>query len=699
MSAVGTNSTVSEPDASRGWSADRNLASAADPDWLFRCPSACLIAVVAVVAVLAMRLALFSWIGPTVIHSMFLLAVVFAAWFGGFRPAVLAVVLSLVSLAVIAWIEEPADALWSTETLLGFALFALAGVATALIAESLHASRRKFETLADMAQEQAGRLRIQVEQRQAVEEQLRRLNASLEERIDDEVRSRIEEHQRLTDEVHREAQDRAAAERRFQGIFDSMFQFIGLLSPDGKVVEANRAALNFAGVERAAVIGKPFENTPWWNQSEETQARLRESIRRAAQGECIRYEVVNTGANGTTAIVDFSLTPLLNDAGEVEFIIPEGRDITGIREMQAQLEESEERFRTFMNCGAMLAWIKDENLALQYVNDNFNAVFPPPEGGWIGREDFLFDLPEYAEEIRRRDREVLERQEVMNFIEGCRTPDGTDRSWLIVKFPFQDRHGARYVGGVALDVTDRVQIEKQLSEYARNLEDSNRELERFAYVASHDLQEPLRTVSSYLELLKRRYEGQLDERADKYIEYSVQAATRMRSLIQGLLRYSRLTSSSCQLSEIDSAEVAQEVVDTFRHLVDSGRAVISMGTLPRVWFDRMLFTQVLQNLVGNAIKFCESPPAQVDISAERCDGAWQFVVSDAGIGIEPQHLTRIFDLFQRLNTSDRFDGTGLGLAICERIIHRHGGRIWAESTPGEGSRFYFTIPDHPARTA
>lgn len=699
MSMVGTNSTVSEADSNPRWVADRDVVAASSPEWYLRCPNACLVAALTVFVVLALRLAVYGFIGSTAIYSMFLLAVVVAGWCGGFRPAVLAVVLSLVSLALIGWLQEPPDVLWGIEPVVGSIFFILVGFATALIAESMHASRRKFENLAELAQDQARRLQTQVEQKLAAQEQLRRVNASLEERIDDEVRSRIEEHQRLTDEVNRETRDRVAAERRFQGIFDSMIQFIGLLSPDGKVLEANRSALEFAGIERHEVIGMPFEDTPWWDQSEETQTRLIDSMERAAKGESIRYESVNTGADGTTAIVDFSLTPLLNEAGEVEFIIPEGRDITAIREMQAQLEESEERFRTFMNCGAMLAWIKDENLALQYVNDEFNSVFPPPEGGWIGRDDFLFELPEYAEEIRRRDREVLERQEVMNFIETARTPDGTERSWLIVKFPYQNRHGARYVGGVAMDVTDRVQIEKQLSEYARNLEDSNRELERFAYVASHDLQEPLRTISSYLELLKRRYEGQLDERADKYIEYSVQAAGRMRSLIQGLLRYSRLTSSPCQLSEMDSAEVTQEVVETFRHLIDSGRAVISVGTLPKVWFDRMLFMQVLQNLVGNAIKFCESSPAKVDISAERCDGAWQFVVSDTGIGIEPQHLTRIFDLFQRLNSQERFEGTGLGLAICERIIHRHGGKIWAESTPGQGSRFYFTIPDHPARTA
>jgi len=222
---------------------------------------------------------------------------------------------------------------------------------------------------------------------------------------------------------------------------------------------------------------------------------------------------------------------------------------------------------------------------------------------------------------------------------------------------------------------------------------SNRELEQFAYVASHDLQEPLRMVSSYTQLLKKRYSGQLDAKADQYIEFAVDGASRMQRLIQDLLAFSRVGTHPLELTETDLNSVLTEVVQNLKlALEDSGGEVV-FDSLPRVWADRGQVSQVLQNLVGNALKFHrEGVAPRVQIRARRDGPAWEISVQDNGIGIAPDYFERIFIIFQRLHTKEQYSGSGIGLAIVKKIIERHGGKLWLESSSGEGSTFRFTLP-------
>ena len=223
------------------------------------------------------------------------------------------------------------------------------------------------------------------------------------------------------------------------------------------------------------------------------------------------------------------------------------------------------------------------------------------------------------------------------------------------------------------------------------LEMSNAELERFAYVASHDLQEPLRATANFTSLLKKRYEGKLDERAQRYIHFIVDGTTRMQTLINDILAYSRLQTREKALEEVDMNNLVDEVKQNLQISIKESRASISYGSLPTVRGDTKQLSQVFQNLIGNAIKYHGERPPKIRIRGEEKEEEWQFSISDNGIGIEPAYFDRIFIIFQRLHTSSEYKGTGIGLAICKRIVEQHQGKIWLTSELGQGTTFYFTI--------
>lgn len=243
------------------------------------------------------------------------------------------------------------------------------------------------------------------------------------------------------------------------------------------------------------------------------------------------------------------------------------------------------------------------------------------------------------------------------------------------------------------EIVARKQAEAGLARRAEELARSNADLEQFAYAASHDLQEPLRAVASYLELLQRRYKGRLDGSADKFITRAVDAAGRMRHQISDLLEYARLTTRGKPFKQSDCSAVFDRVLEDLKVAIDESGAVVTHGDLPTVTADTTQLTRLFQNLIGNAIKFRGEQPPRVQVKAQPTEGGWLFSVRDNGIGIDPEQADRIFLIFQRLHTRREYPGTGIGLALCKKIVERHGGRIWVESEPGEGATFYFTIPN------
>jgi len=275
-----------------------------------------------------------------------------------------------------------------------------------------------------------------------------------------------------------------------------------------------------------------------------------------------------------------------------------------------------------------------------------------------------------------------------------RRPDGTLR-WISVSTHALREDGEEGedppypVVAAFADVTDR-------REALEALERSNAELAQFAYVASHDLSEPLRMVSSYLQLLRRRYHGRLDEDADEFIDFAVDGANRMRSMIEDLLAYSR-AGHTAEPAPVESGQVMADVLSSLAAAIADARAQVKVGNLPTVEGDRGALAQLFQNLVANALKFRRGPGASVWIAAEEGPGAtWTFEIADDGIGIEPAHRDRVFKMFQRLHEREAYEGTGIGLAICRRIVERHHGQIWVEDREGGGTVFRFTLPAVPA---
>jgi light-regulated signal transduction histidine kinase (bacteriophytochrome) len=254
--------------------------------------------------------------------------------------------------------------------------------------------------------------------------------------------------------------------------------------------------------------------------------------------------------------------------------------------------------------------------------------------------------------------------------------------------------GIQIAGAIAntLLFAEHKRMEVALSEKTEKLARSNEDLEQFAYVASHDLQEPLRMVTSYVQLLARRYESKLDADANEFIGFAVDGAVRMRKLINDLLAYSRVGTEGKELSPTDPEAVLAQSISDLSVAIEENGVLVTHDPLPTVMADRPQLGQLFQNLIGNAIKFRSGEPPRVHISASRNGNGWVFSVRDNGIGIAPEYSERIFIIFQRLHGRQEYPGTGIGLAICKKIVERHGGRIWVKSDPGQGATFYFILP-------
>jgi PAS domain S-box-containing protein len=246
--------------------------------------------------------------------------------------------------------------------------------------------------------------------------------------------------------------------------------------------------------------------------------------------------------------------------------------------------------------------------------------------------------------------------------------------------------------GFTVDITAAKKAEEALARRAEELARSNKDLEDFAYVASHDLQEPLRMVSSYTELLAERYRGRLDSDADEFIGFITQGVARMQQMIRDLLAYSRVSTQGSRIAPTSSETILLRALDNLRAAIRESEGVVKHDPLPVVPADPIQLTQVFQNLVGNSLKFRGTAPPEVRVSAREDAGGWTFSVIDNGIGIDPQYSEVIFGLFQRLHTTQEYPGTGIGLTFCRKIVERHGGTIWVESKLGGGAAFHFTIP-------
>ncbi len=364
------------------------------------------------------------------------------------------------------------------------------------------------------------------------------------------------------------------------------------------------------------------------------------------------------------------------------------------KQLREQQGYSDELFRRAVEASPSGILMVDESGHILLANRETERLFG------YQREELLGQVVEVLVPGRLRDLHhgrraayhqapVMRKMDQERNLNGLRK-DGTEFPVEIGLNPVQTPSGTQILIAV-VDITERRQAERAAEKFTLELQRSNAELEQFAYIASHDLQEPLRMVASYTELLGERYRGKLDDKADTYIGYAVDGARRMQCLIRDLLDYARVSSQAKPLQPTDSGAVLAGVIALMRGVIESSKTEIVCGKLPTVMADEVQLGQVFQNLINNALKFHGARLPRLEISVRTVDDHWEFSVEDNGIGIAKENAARIFQMFQRLHTREEYEGTGIGLAIAKRIVERHGGRIWFDSVPGEGTTFHFTI--------
>jgi len=497
------------------------------------------------------------------------------------------------------------------------------------------------------------------------------------------------------------------SEAELSALFHQNRHLLGFLDTERRLRRVNDAAVVLVGASEADVLGRPFWDTPWWTDDPDSQERLRELIPRVAAGETLQITAPHISALGEVHIVESSLSPIRDERGAITGILAEGRDITD--RLRAERDAEDQRRRLEMALETTEQGIWDWTLPTDVVvfSDQVATMLGDRPEDWT--EGFASwrvrvhpdDLPavEHAVEDHLAGRTRLFQAEYR-----MRRHDGA-WAWILDKGKVveygADGRPLRLIG-THTDITERREAEDRLKALARALEDSNRNLEQFAYVASHDLQEPLRMVSSYLGLLKRRKAGDLDDEALEFIGYATDGALRMSQLITDLLDFSRVTTRGHPFAPVPLDQPLDEALSNLTMAIDEAQASVEISDgLPTIQGDAGQLTQLFQNLLGNAIKYARPDvPPRVRVDGHRTAEGYRITVRDSGIGIEPPYRERIFRIFQRLHSRDTFSGTGIGLAVAQRIVERHGGRIWVEdAVPGDWTRGSAFVIDLPLRAA
>ncbi len=357
--------------------------------------------------------------------------------------------------------------------------------------------------------------------------------------------------------------------------------------------------------------------------------------------------------------------------------------------MAGEVKQTSELFRILFHRSPIGTYIV-QNGVFRLVNRQLAYILGYDDDELIGKPALGFVLAEDREAVRENAIRMLKAGCSLGYEFRIITKQARVK-WVMETVAPVYHQRKRATLGSLIDVTERKQVEERLKQITAEMQRSNTELEQFAYVISHDLQEPLRMVSSYTQLLAKRYSGKLDSDADEFISYAVDGARRMQILLQDLLEYSRVGTRGKPFALVNCEHVVQQALANLKIAIEESGASVSYDVLPTVLGDEGQLVQVFQNLIGNAIKFRRDEPPRVRVSAGRRNSMVTFSIEDNGIGINSQHSQSIFEIFRRLHTRDEYPGTGMGLAICKKIAERHGGTMSVVSQPGKGSTFHFSV--------
>lgn len=480
------------------------------------------------------------------------------------------------------------------------------------------------------------------------------------------------------------------SEARFRGIFENAAVGISLFDRSGHLLRANAKLCETLGYSEDELRGLSFERFTPPEDHEPDLGNYALLMRGELSSYTVEKRYIRKDGKDVWVRVTRSAQP--GPLNRPEYSINMVEDIGARKQAENELRHTATLLRTVTENTPDFIFVKDRQGRMLMANPATLRDLGKTMEEVAGLTDAEFLGGEAGRQIMENDRLVMERGETL-VMEEIPHPDGNRRIYLSSKSPFFDEKG-NVIGliGISRDITDLKRAGEERERLLAELQRSNQDLQQFAYVASHDLQEPLRMVSSYMQLLDRKNKDQLDEKARMYIHHAVDGTIRMQNLIDGLLSYSRISRKK-ELAAVDANAACAAALANLEQAVRESAGEVTVDSLPSVNGEPVQLVQLFQNLIGNALKYRKPDvPSRVRVSARRTGDWWTFAVSDNGIGIEPQHRDRVFQIFQRLHTKEEYPGTGIGLASCKKIVERHGGRIWFESTPGEGSTFYFTLP-------
>jgi len=497
------------------------------------------------------------------------------------------------------------------------------------------------------------------------------------------------------EELLRAQADLFAERERYFDLYDLAPVGYCVLSAEGLILEANFTASTLLGTVRSAFVQQPFSRFILTEDQDFDYLNRRQLIE---TGEPHAWELRMVRNDGTVFWAHLGATTARDESGApvCRLVLS---DIPERKRVEDALKESETRLREVLENSLDASYKRNlETDSYDYMSPVFARIsgYTRDELESMPLETIMdLTLPDDTAEIKRVIAESMCGATGTAYQVDYRFKhkDGQYR-WLHDQFTVMRDAGGQNLAliGSVSDITERKQAEDKLRAMAAELERSNKDLEQFAAIVSHDLQEPLRMVASYTQLLAERYEGRLDEKTKKYVAYVVDGAIRMQQLINDLMIYSRIGTHGTTMETKDSHSILGDAIRNLDSAIVESNAIITYDELPTVRFDTAQLVQVFQNLLANAIKFRGEGLPHVHVSARDDSAEWVFSIRDNGIGIDRMYGDRVFVIFQRLHTPQIFPGTGIGLAVCKRIVERHGGRIWFESEPGKGSTFFFTVP-------